>query len=107
MRPDNQLSTSPKVTEMHVVPVAGHDAMLLNLSGAHAPFFTRNLVILRLEDARSLVVGAAIGTYNDILNRNAQKLCPIAMPADADRKLSTSVSPFTRSPRSRRRCSTC
>jgi glucarate dehydratase len=31
---------------MRVVPVAGHDSMLLNLSGAHAPFFTRNLVIL-------------------------------------------------------------
>jgi glucarate dehydratase len=30
--------SSPKVTEMLVVPVAGHDDMLLNLSGAHAPF---------------------------------------------------------------------
>ncbi len=27
-------------------PVAGHDGMLLNLSGAHGPFFTRNIVIL-------------------------------------------------------------
>ena len=73
---------------MLVVPVAGHDAMLLNLSGAHAPFFTRNIVILRdnagrtgvgevpggesirctLADARSLVIGHPIGTYNDILN---------------------------------------
>ena len=32
---------------MRVVPVAGHDSMLLNLSGAHGPFFTRNLVILK------------------------------------------------------------
>ena len=74
---------------MLVVPVAGHDGMLLNLSGAHAPFFTRNLVILRdnagrtgvgevpggeqirrtLEDARSLVVGQPIGAYNDTLNK--------------------------------------
>ena len=74
---------------MLVVPVAGHDGMLLNLSGAHAPFFTRNLVILRdnagrtgvgevpggeqirrtLEDARSLVVGRPIGAYNDTLNK--------------------------------------
>jgi glucarate dehydratase len=88
IRPDNYLSSSPKVTEMRVVPVAGHDDMLLNLSGAHAPFFTRNIVIVRdntghtgvgevpggehirqtLEDARQLVVGRSIGTYNDILN---------------------------------------
>ena len=40
------LSDAPVVTEMRVVPVAGHDSMLLNLSGAHGPFFTRNLVIL-------------------------------------------------------------
>ena len=32
-------SDSPKVTEMRVIPVAGHDSMLLNLSGAHGPFF--------------------------------------------------------------------
>ena len=38
---------APLVTEMMVVPVAGRDSMLLNLSGAHAPFFTRNLVILK------------------------------------------------------------
>ncbi len=83
-----QHSSSPKITEMLVVPVAGHDDMLLNLSGAHAPFFTRNIVILRdnagrsgvgevpggepirrtLEDARALVIGREIGAYNDILN---------------------------------------
>jgi glucarate dehydratase len=88
IRPDNYLSSPPKVTEMRVVPVAGHDDMLLNLSGAHAPFFTRNIVIVRdntghtgvgevpggehirrtLEDARQLVVGRSIGSYNDILN---------------------------------------
>jgi glucarate dehydratase len=88
MRPQNIQSPSPSVTEMLVVPVAGHDEMLLNLSGAHAPFFTRNIVILRdnaghtgvgevpgaeqirrtLEDARHLVVGESIGTCNQILN---------------------------------------
>jgi glucarate dehydratase len=88
IRPDNYLSSSPKVTEMRVVPVAGRDDMLLNLSGAHGPFFTRNIVIVRdtaghigvgevpggehirqtLEDARQLVVGRSIGSYNDILN---------------------------------------
>src|ERR1044071_6085558 len=79
---------TPVVTEMSVIPVAGHDSMLLNLSGAHGPFFTRNIVILKdnaghtgigevpgggrirqtLEDARTLVVGRSIGTYNNILN---------------------------------------
>ncbi|SPW56231.1 glucarate dehydratase [Escherichia coli] len=32
---------------MQVIPVAGHDSMLMNLSGAHAPFFTRNIVIIK------------------------------------------------------------
>ena len=78
---------TPIVTEMRVVPIAGHDSMLLNLSGAHGPFFTRNLVILKdsdgntgvgevpggaaiqttLEDARPLVEGRGIGAYNAVL----------------------------------------
>ena len=61
--------------------------MLLNLSGAHGPFFTRNLVILKdtagntgvgevpggerirqtLEDAKPLVIGQPIGAWNNIL----------------------------------------
>ncbi|WP_434700940.1 glucarate dehydratase [Pseudomonas sp. D1-36] len=81
-------SKAPIITSMQVVPVAGHDGMLLNLSGAHGPFFTRNIVILKdnaghtgvgevpggerirqtLEDARSLVVGSPIGNYQKILN---------------------------------------
>src|SRR5262249_54319762 len=79
---------TPVVTDMSVVPVAGHDSMLLNLSGAHGPFFTRNVVILKdnagntgigevpggarirqtLEDARALVLGRSIAGYNAILN---------------------------------------
>lgn len=78
---------TPLVVEMLVIPVAGHDAMVLNLSGAHGPFFTRNLVILRdssgntglgevpggesirstLEACRSLVLGRSLGAYQDIL----------------------------------------
>jgi glucarate dehydratase len=81
-------SAAPKITEMLVIPVAGHDSMLLNLSGAHGPFFTRNLVVLRdsaghsgvgevpggegirqtLEDARPLLMGQSIGAYNNLLN---------------------------------------
>jgi glucarate dehydratase len=80
-------SGAPVVTAMEVIPVAGRDSMLLNLSGAHAPFFTRNIVILSdnsghtgvgevpggekirqtLEDARPLVVGQTIGAANNIL----------------------------------------
>ena len=41
-----EVSGAPVVTAMQVIPVAGRDSMLLNLSGAHAPFFTRNIVIL-------------------------------------------------------------
>ncbi|KAA8562115.1 Glucarate dehydratase [Pseudomonas extremaustralis] len=79
---------APVVTHLDVIPVAGHDSMLLNLSGAHGPFFTRNIVILKdsaghigvgevpggeriretLEDARSLVIGKPIGQYQAILN---------------------------------------
>ncbi|KGU82785.1 glucarate dehydratase [Pseudomonas mediterranea] len=83
-----EASKAPIITSMQIVPVAGHDGMLLNLSGAHGPFFTRNVVILQdnagrtgvgevpggerirqtLEDARALVVGNPIGTYQKILN---------------------------------------
>lgn len=81
-------SGAPIITDLQVIPVAGHDSMLLNLSGAHGPFFTRNIVIMKdssgrtgigevpggegirmtLEDARPLVVGQQIGNYNNILN---------------------------------------
>lgn len=37
---------TPVITKMEVYPVAGRDSMLLNLSGGHAPYFTRNIVIL-------------------------------------------------------------
>ncbi|HCP55565.1 MAG TPA: glucarate dehydratase, partial [Pseudomonas sp.] len=40
-------ATAPKITELTVVPVAGQDSMLMNLSGAHGPYFTRNILILK------------------------------------------------------------
>ncbi|WP_094097527.1 glucarate dehydratase [Acidovorax carolinensis] len=84
---------TPVVTRMQVVPVAGRDSMLLNLSGAHGPYFTRNLVILTdssghtgvgevpggekirqtLEDARALIEGQPIGDYNRLLNSLRQR----------------------------------
>nr|WP_238995971.1 hypothetical protein [Azotobacter chroococcum] len=39
------VTTTPVVTERQVIPVAGHDSMLLKLCGAHAPYSTRNLAI--------------------------------------------------------------
>lgn len=79
---------TPVITDMRVVPVAGRDSMLLNLSGAHAPYFTRNIVILRdsrgavgvgevpggpriqhtLEEARDLVLSSSVGGYRRVLN---------------------------------------
>ncbi|MEW4192084.1 enolase C-terminal domain-like protein [Bacillus altitudinis] len=77
----------PYITDMQVIPVAGYDSMLLNLSGAHGPFFTRNVVILTdssgrqgvgevpggekirqtLENAARLVLQKPIGQYHAIL----------------------------------------
>jgi glucarate dehydratase len=47
------VSAHPTVARVEVVPVAGHDSMLLNLSGAHAPFFTRNIAIVTDSDGRT------------------------------------------------------
>lgn len=79
--------SQPVVTRFSVYPVAGRDSMLLNLSGAHAPYFTRNVVVLEdsegrtglgevpggekitqtLRDAEPLVVGARVGDYKRVL----------------------------------------
>ena len=79
---------SPIVTKMQVIPVAGRDSMLLNLSGAHGPYFTRNIVLLSdtsgrtgvgevpggesirqaLEDSIPLVTGQPIGNFKGVLN---------------------------------------
>jgi glucarate dehydratase len=51
---------TPLITELQVIPVAGRDSMLINLSGAHGPFFTRNLVILN-DNAGHTGVGEVPG----------------------------------------------
>lgn len=43
---------SPTIASIEVIPVAGRDSMLLNLSGAHGPWFTRNIVVLTDSDGR-------------------------------------------------------
>ncbi|GGF86594.1 glucarate dehydratase [Azorhizobium oxalatiphilum] len=83
----SQTTGAPRITGMTVIPVAGTDSMLLNLSGAHGPFFTRNIVILTdsagntglgevpggegirttLEAARELVIGRGLGQMNACL----------------------------------------
>lgn len=80
--------STPKIVKMEVFPVAGYDSMLLNLSGAHGPYFTRNIVILTdengneglgevpggqkitnvLEECKDIVVGRSIGEYKNIVN---------------------------------------
>ena len=77
----------PVITKMQVIPVAGYDSMLMTLSGAHAPCFTRNLVILTdsaghtgigeihggdytcdcLNAVRPLVEGRPVSEYRQVL----------------------------------------
>lgn len=47
------MTDQPTIAALEVVPVAGHDSMLLNLSGAHGPFFTRNIVIATDSEGRT------------------------------------------------------
>jgi glucarate dehydratase len=83
----NPLST-PTITSLRAIAVAGQDSMLLNLSGAHGPYFTRNLLILTdsagrtgvgevpggekiratLEDSATIVVGQPLGQMHALLN---------------------------------------
>jgi glucarate dehydratase len=85
--------STPTITALRVIPVAGRDSMLLNLSGAHGPFFTRNLLILTdsagrtgvgevpggekirqtLDDARELVVGQPLGAQQRLLQAVQQQ----------------------------------
>ena len=82
-------SSTPRITALRVIPVAGRDSMLLNLSGAHGPFFTRNLLLLNdsagrtgvgevpggekicktLEDAAPMVVGQPLGAHQRLLQQ--------------------------------------
>jgi len=114
---------TPIVTSMRVIPVAGEDSMLLNLSGAHAPFFTRNLIILTdsagnvgvgevpggekirkvLEDSRPIVEGEQIGRYNRVLRSVHQTF---AAHDTEGRGLQTFARLSTLSPRSKPQCST-
>ena len=80
---------TPRITSLRAISVAGRDSMLLNLSGAHGPYFTRNILILTdsagntgvgevpggekirqtLEDAAALVVGQSLGNVQEMLRK--------------------------------------
>jgi len=86
-------ASTPTITALRVIPVAGRDSMLLNLSGAHGPFFTRNILILTdsagrtgvgevpggekirqtLEDAGPLVIGQPLGAHQRLLQEVQKK----------------------------------
>jgi glucarate dehydratase len=81
------VTQTPTIQTLSAIPVAGRDGMLLNLSGAHGPYFTRNLLVLTdsagrtgvgevpggekirqtLEDAKALVVGQPLGQVQAVL----------------------------------------
>ncbi len=66
--------SSPIITDMQVVPVAGHDSMLMNIGGAHGAYFTRNIVILK-DSAGNTGVGEAPGgevIYNTLMEAVSQ-----------------------------------
>ena len=84
-------TAGPTIVSAKAVPVAGHDSMLLNLSGAHGPFFTRNLAVVTdsdgrtgvgevpggesirqtIDDAASLLVGQSVARYGSLLREVA------------------------------------
>lgn len=81
--------SSPVITDMKVIPVAGHDSMLLNIGGAHNAYFTRNIVVLTdnaghsgigeapcgeviyqtLVDAIPMVLGEEIARLNKVVQQ--------------------------------------
>ncbi len=84
-------TAGPTITSVKAIPVAGHDSMLLNLSGAHGPFFTRNLAIVTdsdgrtgvgevpggeairqtIDDAAALLVGQPVARFGSLLRQVA------------------------------------
>lgn len=82
------MGKTPVITEYRVYPVAGYDSMLLTLSGAHSPFFTRNIVVMKdssgntgvgevhggehirgaLESYKPFLLGKPIGEWKNLVN---------------------------------------
>lgn len=86
-------SSAPIISKLEVIPVAGHDSMLLNLSGAHGPFFTRNIAIVTdssghvgvgevpggegirqtIADAEPHIVGQPLGNFQTLLTQLSRR----------------------------------
>lgn len=100
-------TSTPLVKSIRAIPVAGHDSMLLNLSGAHGPYFTRNILIIEdnsgnigvgeipggekilatLNDAKALVEGQPIGEYKNLLKKFSKILPIVTVVAEAIKPL--------------------
>ncbi|MEO8079247.1 MAG: enolase C-terminal domain-like protein [Caldimonas sp.] len=85
--------STPQITAVQAIGVAGHDSMLLNLSGAHGPFFSRNLVIVTdsagrtgigevpggeaiaavVRESAATLVGARLGEHKRLLAQVQQR----------------------------------
>lgn len=106
--------STPRIIRMEVFPVAGYDSMLLNLSGAHGPYFTRNIVILTddtgnegvgevpggdkitntIKECEDLVVGRKISEYKNII-LDIEKNMKILMTEEEANRLLTLEQLFT------------
>lgn len=74
------------ITKMEVYPVAGIDSMELNLSGAHAPYFTRNVVILHADNG-DIGVGEVPGGHK--ITNALEEVKPIVEGTELSRYKST------------------
>lgn len=81
---------APKVVEMDVYPVAGHDSPLLTLSGCHAPYFTRNIVVLK-DELGNLGVGEIHGGEHITDQLNSYRKFVIGEPVSEYRKVLTNI----------------
>lgn len=121
------MSNTPKVAAMEVFPVAGKDCMELNLSGAHAPYFTRNVVVLTddrgntgigevpggqkitkaLEDVKHLVEGTSVADYKMTCAGSTSGSPPTSRTTCGDSRPSTCAPASTWSPPWRPPCWIC
>ena len=99
--------STPRITELRVIPVAGRDSMLLNLSGAHGPFFTRNLLLLTDSAGRTGIgevpggekirqSSASRSARTKVSCSRSSSASPTAIPAAAACRPSTCAPPSTR-----------
>lgn len=82
------MPSTPKIVDYQVYPVAGYDSMLMTVTGAHSPWFTRNVVVITdssgnrgigevhggdailqsLRGYRPFLLGKRIGDWKGIVN---------------------------------------